>query len=83
MTDFIQFVNKEIVIVSKSIFSKKTVEQHGEKKPNNRKERLSAFVTGKEERSESCCYCDEQHKIEKCEKFMEVILKEKIKFLAK
>ena len=62
---------------------KETVEQYVEERPNNRKGNLSAFVPGKEERSEKCCYCDEQHKLDKCGKFMEVTLKERIKFLAK
>ena len=47
MTDFIQFVNDETVIVAKPIFLKEAVEQYVEKRPNNRKGRLSAFVTGK------------------------------------
>ena len=81
--DLIQFVNDETVIVTDPILLKEAVEQYVEKRPNNRKEKLSAFVTGKEERSENCCYCDEQHKLDKCDKFMEVILKERIKFLAK
>ena len=65
------------------IFSKEAVEQYVEKRPNNKKGRLSTFVTGKEEKSENCCYCDEQHKLDRCDKFMEVTLKERIKFLSK
>ena len=83
MMDFIQFVNDETVIVTNSIFSKEAVEQYVEKRPNNKKGRLSTFVTGKEEKSENCCYCDEQHKLDRCDKFMEVTLKERIKFLSK
>ena len=47
MTDFIQFVNNETVIRTNLIFLKEAVEQYVEKRPNNRKGRLSAFVTGK------------------------------------
>ena len=87
MMDFIQLmmrrVNDETVIVTDSIFSKEPVEQYVEKRPNNRKGRLSTFVTGKEKRSENPCYCDEQHKLDNCGRFMEVTLKERIKFLAK
>ena len=83
MMDFIQFVNDETVIVTNSIFSKEAVEQYVEKRPNNKKGRLSTFVTGKEEKSENCCYCDEQYKLDKCDKNMEVTLKERIKLLAK
>ena len=83
MTDLIQFVNDETVIVTNSILLKEAVEQYVEKRPNNKKGSLSAFVTEKEERSENCCYCDEQHKPDKCDKFMEAKLKERIKFLAK
>ena len=69
MMDFIQFVNDETVIVTDPIFSKEAVEQYVEKRPNNKKGRLSTFVTGKE-KSENCCYCDEQHKLDRCDKFM-------------
>ena len=69
--------------MSEPIFSKEAVEQYVEKRPNSRKRRSSAFVTGKEERSESCCYWDEQHKLDRCDKFMVVTLNERIKFLAK
>ena len=64
------------------IFSEEAVEQYVGKRPNNRKKMLAAFVTGKEERAENCCYYDEQHKLDRLGKFMEVILKER-KFLAK
>ena len=83
MMDFIQFVNDETVIVTDPIFSKEAVQQYVEKRPNNKKGRLSTFVTGKEEKSENCCYCDEQYKLDKCDKNMEVTLKERIKLLAK
>ena len=83
MMDFIQFVNDESVIVTNPVFSKEAVEHYVEKRPNNKKGRLSIFVTGREEKSENCCYCDEQHKLDRCDKFMEVTLKERIKFLAK
>ena len=61
---FIQFVNDETVIVTDPIFLKEEVEQYVEKRPDNKKGRLSTFVTGKEEKSENCCYCDEQHKLD-------------------
>ena len=83
MMDFIQFVNDESAIVTNPIFSKEAVEHYVEKRPNNKKGRLSTFVTGREEKSENCCYCDEQNKLDRCDKFMEVTLKERIKFLAK
>ena len=83
MMDFIQFVNDETVIVTDPIFSKEAVQQYVEKRPNNKKGRLSTFVTGKEEKSENCCYCDEQHKLDRCDKSIEVTLKERIKFFTK
>ena len=83
MMDFIQFVNDETVIVTNPIFLKEVVEQYVENRPNNKKGRLSAFVTGKEERSENWCYCDKQHKLDKCGKCMEVTLTKRIKVLAK
>ena len=83
MMDFIQFVNDEAVIVTDTIFLKEAVEQYVEKRPNNKQGRLSTFVTEKEEKSENCCYCDGQHKLDRCDKFMEVTLRERLKFLAK
>ena len=68
--DFILFVIDETIIVTYPIFSKEAVEQYVEKRPNNKKRRLSICVTGKEEKSENCCYCDEQHKLDRCDKFM-------------
>ena len=45
MMDFLKFVNDETVTVSNPVFSKEAVKQYVEKKPNNRKGRLSTFVT--------------------------------------
>ena len=74
-------------MITDQIFLIEAVEQYVVKRPNNRKVRLSAFLIGKEERSENCFYCDEQHKLDKCFKFIEVALKESIflegKFFAK
>ena len=81
--DFIQFVNEETVIVTDPIFSKEAVEQYFQKRPNNKKGRLSTFVTGKQEKSENCHSCYAKHKLYKYGKFMEVTLKERIKFLSK
>ena len=53
MMDFIQFVNDKTVIVTDPIFSKEAVGQYIEKRPKNKKERFSSFVTGKEQRSEN------------------------------
>ena len=82
MMDFIKFVSDETVIATDPIFSKEAIQQYIEKRPNNKKGRLSTFVTGKEEKSENCCYCDQQHKLDRCDKFMKITLKERIKFLA-
>ena len=53
MMDFVQFVNDKTVIVTDPIFSKEAVEQYVEKRPKNKKERFSGFVTGKEQRSKN------------------------------
>ena len=47
MMDFIKFVNDKTVIVTNPIFSKKAVEQYVEKRPNNRKEKLSTLLQEK------------------------------------
>ena len=69
MIDFIQFVNDQTVIVSDPIFFKEAVEQYVEKKPKNRMGSLSLVN-------------DKWQKLEKRDTFVEVTLKERIKFLA-
>ena len=44
---------------------------------------ILTFATGNEESPDVCIYCDERHKLEVCDKFMERTLKERIKFLVK
>ena len=83
MADFIQFVNDETLIVTDPVFSKEAVEQYVEKKPSCKKEKISAFATGNEENSDVCIYCNERHKLECCNSFMDKTLKERIKFLTK
>ena len=83
MADFIQFVNDETLIVTDPVFSKEAVEQYVEKKPSYKKGKISAFATGNEENPDVCIYCNERHKLECCNSFMDKTLKERIKFLAK
>ena len=83
MADFIQFVNDETLIVTDPVFSEEAVEQYVEKKPSYKKVKISAFATGNEENPDVCIYCNERHKLEGCNSFMEKTLKERIKFLAK
>ena len=49
MTDFIQFVNDETLIVTDPVFSKEAVEQYVVKKPSYKKGKISAFATGIED----------------------------------
>ena len=44
---------------------------------------ISTFTTRNEENPDICTYCDERHKLEGCNSFMEKTLKERTKFLAK
>ena len=83
MADFIQFVNDETLIVTDPVFSKEARERYVEKKPSYKKGKISTFATGNEESPDVCIYCDERHKLEVCDKFMERTLKERIKFLVK
>ena len=81
MADFIQFVNDETLIVTDPVFSKKAVEQCVEK-PSYKKRKISAFATGNKENPDVCIYCNERHKLECCNSFIDKTLKERIKFLA-
>ena len=54
--------------------------QSVEKRSSYRKRKISTFATGNEENPNACIYCDESHKLEGCERFMENTLKERIKF---
>ena len=83
MADFIQFINDETLIMTDPVFSKEAVEQYVEKKPSYKKGKISAFATGNEENPDVCIYCNERHKLECCNSFMDKTLKERIKFLAK
>ena len=65
------------------VSSKEVVEQYVEKKPSYKKGKISAFATGNEENPDVCIYCNERHKLECCNSFMDKTLKERIKFLAK
>ena len=87
LTDVINFVNDEKLIVSDLNFSKETVEQYIDKKPNSRRTKVSLFATknnGKvhvEEKSTDCIYCSKNHILDNCNAFMNQTLKERIKFL--
>ena len=83
MADFIQFVNDETLIVTNPVFSKEAREQYVEEKPSYKKVKISTFATGNEESPDVCIYCDERHKLEVSDKFMEKNLKERIKFFVK
>ena len=83
MADFIQFVNDETLIVTEPVSSKEAIERYLEKKPSYKKGKISTFATENGESPDVCIYCDERHKLEACDKFMERTLKERIKFLVK
>ena len=83
MKDFIHFINDETIIVSDPIFSKEAIEPYLENKSSHRKGKVSTFITGNKEQHDVCIYCDEHHKLADCEKFMDIDLKERIKFLAR
>ena len=79
LSDFIKFVNNEKRIVCDPLFSKAAVDEYLEKKPNYKRNKISAFVTGEQSRKRDphiCINCNENHKLETCKKFMEKTLKE-------
>ena len=65
------------------VFSKKAVKQYIEKKPSYKKGKISTFATGNEEDPDVCIYCNERHKLECCNSFMDKTLKERIKVSGK
>ena len=83
LIDFIHFVNDETLIVSDSIFSKEAIEL------NSRRVTVSSFATkdnGKEHienKSADYIYCTEDHKLDKCNAFINQTLKDRIKLLAR
>ena len=81
MADFIQFVNNETLIVIDPVFSKEAVEQYVEKKPYYKKVTISAFPTGNEENPEVYIYCNERHKLQGYNSFIDKTLKQRIEFL--
>ena len=84
LSDFIKFVDNETLIVSDPLFSKVAVDEHLEKIPNHKRNKISAFATGEQSKKGDphiCINCNGNHKLEKCKEFMEKLLKERIKFL--
>ena len=84
LSDFIKCVDNETLIVSDPLFSKAAVDQYLEKRLNHKRNKISVFATGEQSKKGDphiCIYCNGNHKIDKCEEFMEKTLKERIKFL--
>ena len=89
LTNFIHFINNEILIVSDPIFPREAVEWYMYKKWNSRKNKDSSFATkndGKvyieEETTADCIYYSEDDILDRCNAFINQTLKEKIKCLA-
>ena len=85
LPDFIKFVDNETLIVSDPLFSKAAVDEYLEKRPNHKRNKISAFATGEQSKKgdpQICINCNGNHKLEKCKEFVEKqTLKERIKFL--
>ena len=84
LLDFIKFVDNKTLIVSDPLFSKAAVDEYLEKRPNYKRNKISAFATGEQNKKGDpyiCINCNGNHKLEKCKEFMEKTLKERIKFL--
>ena len=84
LSNFTKFVDNESLIVSNPLFSKAAADEYLEKRPNHRKNNISAFATREQNKKEDphiCINCNEKRKLEKCKEFMENALKEGIKFL--
>ena len=48
LSDFIKFVDNETLIVSDPLFSKAAVDEYLEKRPNHKRNKISAFATGEQ-----------------------------------
>ena len=48
LSDFIKFVDNETLIVSDPLFSKVAIDEHLEKIPNHKRNKISAFATGEQ-----------------------------------
>ena len=76
LSDFIKFVDNETLIVSDPLFSKVAIDEHLEKIPNHKRNKISAFATGEQSKKGDphiCINCNGNHKLEKCKEFMERI----------
>ena len=75
-SDFIKFVDNETLIVSDSLFSKAAVDEYLEKRPNHKRNKISAFAAEEQNKKGDphiCINCNGNHKLEKCKEFMERI----------
>ena len=87
LTNVIDFVNDENLIVSDPVFSKEAVEQYIDKKTKLR--RAATYVSGSKEKfvdlavRSPCINCGENHQLDGCLKFMDMALKDRINFLSK
>ena len=85
LTNVIDFVNDENLIVSDPVFSKEAVEQYIDKKTKLR--RAATYVSGSKEKfvdlavRSPCINCGENHQLDGCLKFMDMTLKDRIYFL--
>ena len=73
LSDFIKFVDNETLIVSDPLFSKAAVDEYLEKRPNHKRNKISAFATGEQsKKGDPHIYinCNGNHKLEKCKEFM-------------
>ena len=71
---FIKLVDNETLIVSDALFSKAAVDEYLEKRPNHKRNKISAFATREQNKKGDphiCINCNENHKLEKYKEFME------------
>ena len=64
------------------VFSKKAVEQYIDKKPNNRRNKVSSFARNDDynvDDNADCIYCSKDHKFDAWSAFINQKLKERIK----
>ena len=84
LADFIDFVNDENLIVNDPVFSKEVVEWYIDKKTKSR--RVATYVSGSKEKSVNltlispCVNCVENQQLDRCLKFMDKALKDKLTF---
>ena len=92
LSDLINFIDKETILVNDPLFSREAVDYYVDKKERpERKKRIRSYTTKTEEihntnltrSGKNCLVCDGSHDLDNCKEFMSQELKDRIKLLYK